>query len=122
MIRKNYPLCYKMGQTKIFQYPPRSADKFSTLGWSMTLNSGIGKPSEISTTAAADVRENTSEAGGRSVIEGILRWDLPASLVVFLIAVPLSLGIAAASGAPLMAGLIAAVVGGLVVGAASGAP
>ena len=37
-----------------------------------------------------------------------LQHDLPASLVVFLVALPLSLGIAIASGAPLMAGLIAA--------------
>jgi carbonic anhydrase len=51
-----------------------------------------------------------------------LRHDLPASIVVFLIAIPLSLGIAAASGAPLLAGLIAAVVGGIVAGALSGAP
>ncbi|GAA0555123.1 SulP family inorganic anion transporter [Paractinoplanes ferrugineus] len=42
--------------------------------------------------------------------------------MVFLIAIPLSLGIAAASGAPLLSGLIAAVVGGLVAGAFSGAP
>ncbi|MFJ2029773.1 SulP family inorganic anion transporter [Streptosporangium sp. NPDC087985] len=46
----------------------------------------------------------------------VVRHDLPASLVVFLIAVPLSLGIAAASGAPLVAGLISAVVGGVVAG------
>ncbi|GIM91808.1 carbonic anhydrase [Paractinoplanes toevensis] len=52
----------------------------------------------------------------------VLRHDLPASIVVFLIAIPLSLGIAAASGAPLLAGLIAAVVGGVVVGALGGAP
>ncbi|QNE21813.1 carbonic anhydrase [Kribbella qitaiheensis] len=52
----------------------------------------------------------------------ILRHDLPASLVVFLIAVPLSLGIAAASGAPLIAGLVAAVVGGIVAGALGGSP
>ncbi|MEV6637625.1 bifunctional SulP family inorganic anion transporter/carbonic anhydrase [Actinoplanes sp. NPDC051470] len=52
----------------------------------------------------------------------LFRRDLPASVVVFLIAIPLSLGIAAASGAPLMAGLIAAVCGGLVAGALSGAP
>jgi carbonic anhydrase len=52
----------------------------------------------------------------------LLRHDLPASIVVFLIAIPLSLGIAAASGAPLLSGLIAAVVGGLVVGALGGAP
>ncbi|CRK58484.1 Carbonic anhydrase [Alloactinosynnema sp. L-07] len=49
-----------------------------------------------------------------------LRKDLPASLVVFLIAVPLSLGIATASGAPVLAGLIAAVVGGLVAGPLGG--
>ncbi|GIE93120.1 SulP family inorganic anion transporter [Paractinoplanes rishiriensis] len=51
-----------------------------------------------------------------------LRRDLPASIVVFLVAIPLSLGIAAASGAPLLSGLIAAVVGGIVAGALSGAP
>ncbi|MDH2424314.1 bifunctional SulP family inorganic anion transporter/carbonic anhydrase [Sphaerisporangium sp. TRM90804] len=50
----------------------------------------------------------------------VLRRDLPASLVVFLVAVPLSLGIAVSSGAPLVAGLIAAVVGGLVAGPLGG--
>jgi carbonic anhydrase len=49
-----------------------------------------------------------------------LRYDVPASLVVFLIAVPLSLGIAMASGAPFAAGLIAAMVGGIVAGALGG--
>jgi carbonic anhydrase len=48
--------------------------------------------------------------------------DLPASLVVFLVALPLSLGIAAASGAPVMAGLIAAAVGGIVAGGLGGSP
>jgi carbonic anhydrase len=48
--------------------------------------------------------------------------DLAASLVVFLVAVPLSMGIALASGAPIMSGLIAAAVGGILVGALSGAP
>ncbi|PRY22749.1 SulP family inorganic anion transporter [Pseudosporangium ferrugineum] len=52
----------------------------------------------------------------------LFRHDLPASIVVFLIAVPLSLGIAAASGAPLLAGLLAAVVGGVVAGLLGGAP
>lgn len=51
-----------------------------------------------------------------------LRHDVPASLVVFLVAVPLSLGIALASGAPVAAGLIAAVVGGVVAGLLGGAP
>lgn len=50
------------------------------------------------------------------------RDDLPASLVVFLVALPLCLGVALASGAPLLSGVIAGIVGGLVVGAASGSP
>ncbi|MEZ5290704.1 MAG: SulP family inorganic anion transporter [Vicinamibacterales bacterium] len=49
-----------------------------------------------------------------------LKSDLPASLVVFLVATPLCLGIALASGAPLAAGLISGIIGGIVVGAASG--
>jgi carbonic anhydrase len=52
----------------------------------------------------------------------ILRYDLPASLVVFLVALPLSLGIAVASDAPVLAGLIAAVIGGVVAGALGGSP
>ncbi|WP_338052673.1 bifunctional SulP family inorganic anion transporter/carbonic anhydrase [Protofrankia coriariae] len=53
---------------------------------------------------------------------GTFRPDLQASLVVFLVAIPLSLGIAVASGAPVAAGLIAAVVGGVVAGVLGGAP
>ncbi len=51
-----------------------------------------------------------------------LRDDLPASIVVFFVAVPLCLGIALASGAPALSGLIAGIVGGIVVGAISGSP
>lgn len=51
-----------------------------------------------------------------------LREDVLASFVVFLVAVPLSIGIAVASGAPIMAGLIAAVVGGIVACALGGSP
>jgi len=46
--------------------------------------------------------------------------DLPASVVVFFVALPLCLGIALASGAPLFSGLIAGIIGGIVVGALSG--
>jgi MFS superfamily sulfate permease-like transporter len=58
-----------------------------------------------------------------SLQQGILsnlRYDLPASLVVFLVAVPLCLGIALASGAPLFSGIIAGIVGGIVIGILSG--
>ncbi|MFE1771664.1 SulP family inorganic anion transporter [Streptomyces sp. NPDC059008] len=50
------------------------------------------------------------------------RRDLSASIVVFLLAVPLSLGIALATGAPLQAGLVAAAVGGIVAGLLGGTP
>ena len=49
-----------------------------------------------------------------------LKTDIPASIVVFFVAIPLCLGIALASGAPLFSGLIAGIVGGVVVGAISG--
>jgi len=49
-----------------------------------------------------------------------LKSDLPASVVVFFVALPLCLGIALASGAPLFSGLIAGIIGGVVVGALSG--
>src|SRR5688500_16176158 len=45
-----------------------------------------------------------------------LRADLPASLVVFLVALPLCVGIAVASGVPAELGLVTGIVGGLVVG------
>jgi carbonic anhydrase len=65
------------------------------------------------------VTNATVAAGDRG---SSIKKDMTASLVVFLVAVPLSLGIALASGAPLMAGLIAAAVGGVVVGLCGGAP
>ncbi|MEG3166015.1 SulP family inorganic anion transporter [Sphingomonas sp. PB2P19] len=50
------------------------------------------------------------------------RADLPASIVVALVALPLCLGVALASGAPLFAGLISGIVGGIVIGALSKSP
>ncbi|WP_299244717.1 SulP family inorganic anion transporter [uncultured Aquimarina sp.] len=49
-----------------------------------------------------------------------LKSDIPASIVVFFVALPLCLGIALASGAPLFSGLIAGIIGGIIVGAMSG--
>jgi len=51
---------------------------------------------------------------------GHLGNDIPAGIVVFLVALPLCLGIALASGAPLFSGIIAGIVGGLVVAWVSG--
>jgi MFS superfamily sulfate permease-like transporter len=51
-----------------------------------------------------------------------LKADLPASVAVFLVALPLCMGIAIASGAPVAAGLITGIVGGLVVGTLGGSP
>lgn len=48
------------------------------------------------------------------------RSDIPSGLVVFLVALPLCLGIALASGAPLFSGIITGIVGGIVVGFLSG--
>ncbi len=48
-----------------------------------------------------------------------LKHDFPASIVVFFVAMPLCLGIALASGAPLFSGIIAGIVGGMVVGSTS---
>lgn len=48
------------------------------------------------------------------------RQDLGASIVVFLVALPLCLGIALASGAPLMSGIVTGIIGGVVVARASG--
>src|SRR5437868_14941256 len=51
-----------------------------------------------------------------------LKHDLPAGLSVFLVALPLCLGIALASGAPLYAGLLSGIIGGVVVALVSGSP
>ena len=49
-----------------------------------------------------------------------IKSDLPASIVVFFVALPLCLGIALASGAPLFSGLISGIIGGVIVGSISG--
>lgn len=62
----------------------------------------------------------TDSRGDR--FRAVIQYDFPASLVVFLVALPLSLGIALASDAPVLAGLIAAIVGGIVAGCLGGSP
>ncbi|MQY21849.1 SulP family inorganic anion transporter [Nocardia macrotermitis] len=75
----------------------------------------------MSTTLDTSPRSSAPPGPSRSERRNtLLRHDLPASIVVFLVALPLSLGIAVASGAPIAAGLIAAVIGGLVAGTLGG--
>ena len=54
--------------------------------------------------------------------QAVWQQDLLASLVVFLVALPLCMGIALASGAPVAAGLVTGIVGGLLVGTFAGSP
>src|SRR5215472_1751350 len=60
--------------------------------------------------------------GNTSNTSGTFARDLLASLVVFLVALPLCMGIAIASGAPPAAGLITGIIGGIVAGSLSGCP
>lgn len=53
-------------------------------------------------------------------VRSVLRTDLPASITVFLVAVPLCVGVSVASGAPAELGLVTGIVGGLVAGALPG--
>lgn len=64
----------------------------------------------------------TATRGPRSPFGPLHAADLSASVTVFLIALPLSLGIALTAGAPLQAGLVAAAVGGIVGGRLGGSP
>lgn len=66
-------------------------------------------------------QNNTIQPRVKDGLFSHVKTDLPAGLVVFLIALPLCLGISLASGAPLFSGIIAGIVGGIVVGLLSGA-
>ncbi|MFD3457323.1 SulP family inorganic anion transporter [Streptomyces sp. NPDC058691] len=79
-----------------------------------------GSPEEPPRAPGPHPQPPPESRGGRPA--ALWRHDLSASVAVFLIAVPLSLGIALATGAPLQAGLVAAAVGGIVAGLLGGAP
>lgn len=58
----------------------------------------------------------------KKLLPATLVRDVPASIVVFLVALPLCMGIAIASGVPPEKGLLTGIIGGLVVGSFSGSP
>lgn len=63
-----------------------------------------------------------TESADKSPTTSTLRDDLLASVVVFLVALPLCMGVAIASGVPVAAGLITGIIGGIVTGALAGCP
>ncbi|WP_432155947.1 SulP family inorganic anion transporter [Streptomyces sp. bgisy153] len=94
--------------------PTRESDPFDPSG-----SSGSPGSSRSSGTEHVHPPHSPPPAPRRFRLAGA---DVSASIAVFLIALPLSLGIALATGAPLQAGLVAAAVGGLVAGRLGGSP
>jgi MFS superfamily sulfate permease-like transporter len=68
------------------------------------------------------VMSTTASPDGRSGPFAHLTRDLTASIVVFLVAMPLCMGIAIASGVPPEKGLVTGIIGGIVVGLLAGSP
>ncbi|WP_340122195.1 bifunctional SulP family inorganic anion transporter/carbonic anhydrase [Methylobacter svalbardensis] len=71
-------------------------------------------------TQITEIPMNSSPKMNNGSLFANLRYDFPAGIAVFLIAIPLSLGIALASGAPLFSGLIAGIISGIIVAPLSG--
>jgi MFS superfamily sulfate permease-like transporter len=85
------------------------------------LSSGTSSPTNTSTaTKATKATKTAKTAKTTRAPKADLATEITASLVVFLVALPLCIGVAVASGVPAELGIISGVIGGLVVGAARG--
>lgn len=80
--------------------------------WMTGMDTQVAHPTEV---VGEGVRDTS-----RLTLFDSWRDDVPAGIAVFLVALPLCLGVAVTSGVPLLAGVVAGVTGGLVVGALSG--
>ncbi len=70
----------------------------------------------------AAVSSPKATPGGKLGLSTILSRDFTASIVVFLVAMPLCMGIAVASGVPAERGLLTGIIGGIIVGSLAGSP
>ena len=68
------------------------------------------------------MKESAPGTNSNDAFEGHWLPDFLASMVVFLVALPLCIGIAVACGVPAEAGLVTGIIGGILVGTATGAP
>ena len=90
-------------------------------------HNGIAEPQEIAkgraekrrNTASFHYSSNSTMKKTTHYIKSLI-YDIPSASVVFLVALPLCLGIALGSNAPLFSGLIAGIAGGIVIGILSG--
>ncbi|WP_225859233.1 SulP family inorganic anion transporter [Streptomyces albicerus] len=82
------------------------------------LSSGTSSPTNTSNAIKAATAAKTAKT--TKAPKADLATEITASLVVFLVALPLCIGVAVASGVPAELGIISGVIGGLVVGAARG--
>src|SRR5687768_10940690 len=97
-------------------FPPKRPDDFLPVGLPNVIRCWIAWSAFLrSVTPVIRVKEATmsAENGGcrRPGFWSHLRFDLPASLVVFLVALPLCMGVALASGMPPSAGIVTGIIG-----------
>jgi len=111
--------CSKEYRTTITQKKGRNCGAVVPAAWDFNRSRLITVAIRFSNLHPIYRNSNPMPAKNESVLAG-LPQDAAAGLVVFLVALPLCLGVALASGAPLLSGVLAGIIGGIVVGALSG--